>query len=296
MAEHGFDNFEHDFAEKLKKLDENIIVPEIPDAQNIFDRAESETKVFSFKKYKRIAGVAAAVVLICVSFPVLGGTIGKEFDIGTAAETAEAPRASYDALEDCVEEEAILEAAEEPAEAYDSMNSSVEIFAPTEGEKSMASVTEAKNIKKALEAFFEENEVELNPQIGSLEKFRSYSLAEEINKKRSMDISVEEDSVSVMLFDNSGEEEAICAFWMEGAYRESYLDGENYIVSTYVRFSGDMVKADDYLPMYGDAEKGTAFIDENKIILPEEIEKGAMIVTAKISISTGEYEISAEII
>ena len=40
MAEHDEKLFEHEFAEKFRKFDDDIKIPEIPDAQSIFDRAE----------------------------------------------------------------------------------------------------------------------------------------------------------------------------------------------------------------------------------------------------------------
>ena len=42
MPEGGRTSFEHEIDEKLKKLDTQIKVPEIPDAQAIFERAEKK--------------------------------------------------------------------------------------------------------------------------------------------------------------------------------------------------------------------------------------------------------------
>ena len=79
MAEHDEKLFEHEFAEKLRKFDDNIKILEIPDAQSIFDRAESEkVKVIPFKKYSRYIAAAAAVVLICVSIPILSPALSAE--------------------------------------------------------------------------------------------------------------------------------------------------------------------------------------------------------------------------
>ena len=72
MAEHDEIKFEQELREKFGKLDSEIKIPEIPDIQNIFDKAEEEkTNVIPFKKYSRYVAAAAAVVLICVGIPVV---------------------------------------------------------------------------------------------------------------------------------------------------------------------------------------------------------------------------------
>ena len=81
MAEHDEKLFEHELEEKFRKLDESIKIPEIPDAQSIFEKAENEKKnVVPFKKYSRYIAAAAAVVLVCVSIPI--------FSVGASAEFA----------------------------------------------------------------------------------------------------------------------------------------------------------------------------------------------------------------
>ena len=48
MPEGGRTSYEHEIEEKLKKLDAKINVPEIPDAQAIFERAEKKkNNIFS---------------------------------------------------------------------------------------------------------------------------------------------------------------------------------------------------------------------------------------------------------
>ena len=79
MAEHDKNLFEHELFEKFAELDENIKILEIPDVQNIFDRAEEQTKVIPFKKYSRYIAAAAAVVLICVSIPIFSSAASAEF-------------------------------------------------------------------------------------------------------------------------------------------------------------------------------------------------------------------------
>ena len=70
MAEHEEKLFEHELSEKFAELDKNIKIPEIPDVQNIFDKAEEEkTNVVPFKKYSRLSSeiitfVACSTVLL----------------------------------------------------------------------------------------------------------------------------------------------------------------------------------------------------------------------------------------
>ena len=53
MPEGGRTSFEHEIDEKLRKLDAQIKVPEIPDAQAIFERAEKKkNNVFFLLKKK----------------------------------------------------------------------------------------------------------------------------------------------------------------------------------------------------------------------------------------------------
>ena len=106
MAEHDEKLFEHELEEKFRKLDESIKIPEIPDAQSIFEKAENEKKnVVPFKKYSRYIAAAAAVVLICVSIPLISPALNAE----TAPQEPES--ANYFATDEDVEEncEAVIE-------------------------------------------------------------------------------------------------------------------------------------------------------------------------------------------
>ena len=304
MAEHDKKLFEHELEEKFRKLDESIKIPEIPDAQSIFEKAENEKKnVVPFKKYSRYIAAAAAVVLICVSIPLISPALNAE----TAPQEPES--AKYYATDEAVEEEICEAVVEEPETVYNDVaeaspeltdgkisNSKIDVEDGTDTQKRQNQTISVVNIKKILEAFFDENDVELNPQIGSNDVFRAYTIEETINKKREINFTVEEDYVSVILFDISSGDEVICAFWLEGVYRESFIEEEKYFISTYVKLSGDMVRAGDYLPMFGDSENGSGFINESAIIVPEIVEKGAMIVTAEINIVTGEYQIFANLV
>ena len=117
-----------------------------------------------------------------------------------------------------------------------------------------------------------------------------------INKKRSIEITVETDSVSVRLFDNSAEDEIISAFWVEGIYESSEIDGDYYVVNLFKNVSEEELLEDMYLPMVGDPVNGTYMIPEESIFVPEKITKGIISIAVKIDISTGEYYIYASLV
>ena len=117
-----------------------------------------------------------------------------------------------------------------------------------------------------------------------------------INKKRSIEITVETDSVSVRLFDNSAEDEIISAFWVEGIYESSGADGDYYVINLFKNVSEEELLEDMYLPMAGDPVNGTYMIPEDSIFVPEKITKGIISVSVKIDISTGEYYIYASLV
>ena len=128
MAEHDEINFEQELREKFGKLDSVIKIPEMPDVQNIFDKAEEKTNVIPFKKYSRYIAAAAAVVLICVSIPLLSPALSAEM---APQEPMEAPK-SFNNMADDVSDTVV---AEEPCEAAPEETSYPE-FSITESEVS----------------------------------------------------------------------------------------------------------------------------------------------------------------
>ena len=323
MAEYENHSFEHELEKQFKALDEKIKIPEIPDAQTVFELAEKkETKVFSFAKYKKAAGIAAAVVLICVSVPILSQAVGFKLASADFAaeeavmEPAEAPRMAednqsvafegmFDVYGDAAEPEAengvVTEYPEDGASARteNSTNSKTTeepAAAPEdmpEEQKSAAGAKENSEIKYALNSFFVTNSMTESEPIVSDSVSHIYV---DLNKKRGIDITMEQDSVSVMLLDKSAGEEVISAFWVEGVYQGSGAEGSKYVINTESAVSLDDLENGYYLPMIGDAEKGTYFIEESKIKIPEKIVKGTIALCVEIDIGTGEYQISASIL
>ncbi len=313
MAEHDEKLFEHEFAEKLRRFDDNIKIPEIPDAQSIFEKAENEKKnVIPFKKYSRYIAAAAAVVLICVSIPLFSPALSAET---APQEPMEAPKSIFNYYAaDSVAEESVKEPEVCPEEPCEAEAENISEFHDEEG-----FVTETKTeefrVKNALIDFFappakeelkEQNssaELLTKPTEGSAplgpEKDGSDDLSlieEKLNKKRSIEISVDKESVSIRLFDDSAAGEVISAFWVEGVFESCEFDGENYYINLVKTVSAEDVTEDMYLPMAGDAVNGTYFLPEENVMLPEKIEKGAIALLVEINIATGEYIIHARVV
>lgn len=334
MAEHGEKSFEHDFENRLRAFDENIKIPEIPDVQNIFDKAEEEkTNVVPFKKYSRYIAAAAAVVLICVSVPFISSAASAEF-------APQEPMAMADRF--VTEDNSITEDADTPAEA--------EMFEPESAEEPVTEMPENEEdydgiadeinqsidysyvLTTALEEFFRTNSAidkgELkdqssaassssvnpetggsgtNPELGGVgDSERNLKveyddngeislLSEKINKKRSIEIVVEEESVSVMLFDTSAGDEVISAFWVEGTYESTYPGKEIYTICLSKKITMEDFEEGYYLPMAGDPINGTYFISAEDITVANTVKKGELFIFVEIDLKNGDYKIKANL-
>ncbi|MBR5310976.1 MAG: hypothetical protein IKU42_07620 [Oscillospiraceae bacterium] len=304
MAEHEEKIFEHEIAEQLKKFDSDIKIPEISDAQRIFELAEKETKVVSIKNYRKIIGIAAAVVLVFISVPVLGGILSGNIGMDMAAsEAAEEPSNRW-AYDEPVEEYVMDSASEAYAEESDTVyggDMEPPQEPPQEGEPEV--ITEENSYNDAFEYavfdFLTRSEIKAtsgtdSKNSGSLPAVKD--IEEAINSKRSIDISIESESVSVLLYDTSADNEVISAFWVEGSYQGSGTEDKYYYIELMKVITLEDFENESWLPMVGDAEKGTYFIDKNMISLPDEIEHGIIFMKVLIDISSGEYSITASII
>lgn len=330
MAEHDEKNFEQEIAKMLRELDSKIEIPEIPDAQSIFEKAEKEKQnVIPFKKYSRYIAAAAAVVLICISIPIISGIAAESLPQEAAEEKNEFSFVTKDIAveeaETAVEPETPMEPEAAAPEVYDepledeedgSDNQNIEISDSTN------SAAEYR-VKDALMSFFYDNalpakdplkeqsssasssSMEQKPSVGNeafvpeegeIEAENSDFIREKINKKRAVEISVEKDSVSVRLFDTSAGNEIISAFWVEGTYESSYSDGDYYVINLIRKVDVEDIENDSYLPMAGDAEKGNYVISEESIFVSEKITKGVISLSVEINPGTGEYQIFASLV
>lgn len=288
MAEHDENMFEQNIAKMLREMDSEIEIPEIPDVGSIFEKAEEQKQnVVPFKKYSKYIAAAAAVVLICISFPAFSGTFGRSLP----QEAAESFDQSMEYLSDGICEEAEMpmepEAAAEPE---------------TDEKEYFVTVTEA------LARYFTDNSanIEINfsdskvsSSVAQEEKSQMEDakiLEEDLDKKRSIELTIGKESVSVILKDISEEEKIISEFWIEGKFEGAYPEGEYYIVNLVKTVTLEDYAEGNYLPMMGEGTEEPFTIPEESIYVPGEVTEGVINLVVEINVETGEYKIYASLI
>ena len=282
MPEGGRTSFEHEIDEKLRKLDAQIKVPEIPDAQAIFERAEKKkNNVFSFRLVRYAA--AAAVILICVSIPTVSMLMTKN---GTSTDNAAfmaAPKAQDN------------EEAEKGAPPMFGISSSAVQEGAEESEASDELVQEnGITVGEALENYFSSEKKSENPTTGGGGSERDAgSFTDKLNKKRTVDVEINEDSVSVMLYDVSGQSEILTALWVEGAFESAGMTGDYYVVTVKKAVTREEFESGYYLPMVGSPEGGARYLSEDEVFVSDEITEAVFTISVSINIENGGYEIYA---
>ncbi len=296
MAEHENEIFEHRLKAKLEQLDAQIKIPEIPDAQGIFDRAESEKgRVIPFKKYSRYIAVAAAIALICVSIPVMGIFGGFKLGMSSneaAPEMADVRGSDYFYAEDASSETA-AEAAEEETETPEPKEYLAVSSSMASDELDHVNSGCSLPLDAALRVFFDTN-AEKKHEIGAptVESF-----SDNLNKKRNIEITLDDESISVILTDNSAEGDIIAAFWAEGIYQGSGLDEKtgNYVITLVKPVTQEDFESGNYLPAVGDAQFGSYTVPAEAIEIPGEVTEGVITLYIEIHPGTGEYKITGEL-
>lgn len=282
MPEGGRTSFEHEIDEKLRKLDAQIKVPEIPDAQAIFERAEKKkNNVFSFRSVRYAA--AAAVILICVSIPTVSMLMTKN---GTSTDNAAfmaAPKAQDN------------EETEKGAPPMFGISSSAVQEGAEESEASDELVQEnGITVGEALENYFSSEKKSENPTTGGGGSERDAgSFTDKLNKKRTADVEINEDSVSVMLYDVSGQSEILTALWVEGAFESAGMTGDYYVVTVKKAVTREEFESGYYLPMVGSPEGGARYLSEDEVFVSDEITEAVFTISVSINIENGGYEIYA---
>lgn len=282
MPEGGRTSFEHEIDEKLRKLDAQIKVPEIPDAQAIFERAEKKkNNVFSFRSVRYAA--AAAVILICVSIPTVSMLMTKN-GVGTDnAAFMVAPKAQDN------------EEAEKGAPPMFGISSSAVQEGAEESEASDELVPEnGITVGGALENYFSSEKKSENSTTGGGGSERDAgSFTDKLNKKRTVDVEINEDSVSVMLYDVSGQSEILTALWVEGAFESAGMTGDYYVVTVKKAVTREEFESGYYLPMVGSPEGGARYLSEDEVFVSDEITEAVFTISVSINIENGGYEIYA---
>lgn len=282
MPEGGRTSFEHEIDEKLRKLDAQIKVPEIPDAQAIFERAEKKkNNVFSFRLVRYAA--AAAVILICVSIPTVSMLMTKNGASTDNAAFMAAPKAQDS------------EDAEKSAPPMFGISSSAVQEGAEESEASDELVQEnGITVGEALENYFSSEKKSENSTTGGGGSERDAgSFTDKLNKKRTVDVEINEDSVSVMLYDVSGQSEILTALWVEGAFESAGMTGDYYVVTVKKAVTREEFESGYYLPMVGSPEGGARYLSEDEVFVSDEITEAVFTISVSINIENGGYEIYA---
>ena len=288
MPEGGRTSYEHEIEEKLKKLDAKINVPEIPDAQAIFERAEKKkNNIFSIRTVRYAA--AAAVILICVSIPVATTFMAKN---------NAAPDAS-DALMYAAYGNGTVESSEEKSTEsepyFGDVSSSAEESGPQEEgtEDSFGSANRTVTAEEALAEYFSDA-AKKNPSTGGSEaENASKSFTDKLNKKRLADVEINDDSVSVMLYDISGQSEILTALWVEGAFESAGVSDDYYVITVSKAVTREEFESGYYMPMIGSPEGGTSYLSEDEVLVSDTVEKAVFTISISINIENGGYEIYA---
>lgn len=284
MPEGGRTSYEHEIEEKLKKLDAKINVPEIPDAQAIFERAEKKkNNIFSIRTVRYAA--AAAVILICVSIPTVSMLMTKN-GVGTDnAAFMAAPKAQDS------------EDAEKSAPPMFGISSSAVQEGAEESEASDELVQEnGITVGGALENYFSSEKKSGNPTTGgggSGSERGADSFTDTLNKKRTVDVEINEDSVSVMLYDVSGQSEILTALWVEGAFESAGVSDDYYVITVSKAVTREEFESGYYMPMIGSPEGGTSYLSEDEVLVSDTVEKAVFTISISINIENGGYEIYA---
>ena len=289
MPEGGRTSYEHEIEEKLKKLDAKINVPEIPDAQAIFERAEKKkNNIFSIRTVRYAA--AAAVILICVSIPVATTFMAKN---------NAAPDAS-DALMYAAYGNGTVESSEEKSTEsepyFGDVSSSAEESEPQEEgtEDGFGSANRTVTAEEALAEYFSDA-AKKNPSTGggSEAENASKSFTDKLNKKRLADVEINDDSVSVMLYDVSGQSEILTALWVEGAFESAGVSDDYYVITVSKAVTREEFESGYYMPMIGSPEGGTSYLSEDEVLVSDTVEKAVFTISISINIENGGYEIYA---
>ena len=288
MAEHDENMFEQNIAKMLREMDSEIEIPEIPDVGSIFEKAEEQKQnVVPFKKYSKYIAAAAAVVLICISFPAFSGTFGRSLP----QEAAESFDQSMEYLSD-----GICEEAEMPMEP--------EAAAEPEADEKEYFVT----VTEALARYFTDNSANMEINFSDSKVSSSVAqeeksemkdakiLEEDLDKKRSIELTIGKESVSVIFKDISEEEKIISEFWIEGKFEGAYPEGEYYIVNLVKTVTLEDYAEGNYLPMMGEGTEEPFTIPEESIYVPGEVTEGIINLVVEINVETGEYKIYASLI
>ena len=232
---------------------------------------------------------AAAVILICVSIPMATTFMAKN---------NAAPDAS-DALMYAAYGNGTVESSEEKSTEsepyFGDVSSSAEESEPQEEgtEDSFGSANRTVTAEEALAEYFSDA-AKKNPSTGGSEaENASKSFTDKLNKKRLADVEINDDSVSVMLYDVSGQSEILTALWVEGAFESAGVSDDYYVITVSKAVTREEFESGYYMPMIGSPEGGTSYLSEDEVLVSDTVEKAVFTISISINIENGGYEIYA---
>ena len=295
-------NEEKEFERTLKNafqvLDAQIKIPDVPDAQTIFEHGEEKGKVFSFRTVRIAAAATIVVAIVGISAFAIGGRLP------VMGMKSKAPEMQSTDL--AIPEEPMEAPPPESIEIFDNKETEEETSVKTENNTmvpnpdpaarqentdfySADSVYGSEKLAGALNNFFanrqETKEAYVSPSVAS------FSVV--LSKKRTISVEVGGESVSVTLYDTSGEPEVLTAFWVEGLFQSSGEKEGSYILRLLYAISKEEFESGYYLPMYGDMENGNRILSEDCVEVSEPVTSGVLDLVVSVDIESGSYEISA---
>lgn len=295
-------NEEKEFEKSLKNafqvLDAQIKIPDVPDAQKIFEHEERKEKVLPFRTVRIAAAAAIVVAIVGISAFAMGGRLpimgmkskAPEMQIADLA----APEEPMEAPPENVEIFGNEEAAEEETTAEAENNMMIPAPEPSRKQEDTDSystnyVCGSGKLAEALDDFF----ADYQETKGAATSPCVDSFSVVLSKKRTISVEVGGESVSVTLYDTSGEPEVLTAFWVEGLFISSGEKEGTYILRLLYAISEEEFESGYYLPMYGDMENGNRILSEDCVEVSEPVTSGVLDLVVSVNIESGSYEISA---
>ena len=295
--------FEIFLKRSFEELDSQLKIPDIPDAQTIFEAnaQKEEKKVYSFRTVRIVAAAAITLVVGLTAF-AMGGELGisREKGISQTADIVEPESepnmAFFGGFWESEEEiPYALESAEgEPTEESSLPEASAEPCDPeinaSNGFTDEWKVANGSSLDRSLEDFFA---LESKAYVTGKSYSSVTDFTDVISNKRSVSVDVNTDSVSVTLYDTSGEEEILSAFWVEGMFLSSKQREKDYLIVIEKKITQEEYESGNYLPLIGDAQKGTEELSENCISVGETVTEGIIQMTISLNVEKGSYIIKA---
>ncbi len=307
MAEKEEEMLTEALKQRLFNLDQSIPVPPMPDTGLLFEKlTEPGEKKNNVRLFQMLKTAAVACICLAVLIPMLRNGLRAGSAAPEAAEENDmlamgSPNMYDDSTEGGYAEDAAPEeespeveaeaaaGTEESTEKYGGGGTRYAVSATCGANSGEEENETASSLQQTLADYYAAGgqEAAVLPQ----EEEQVYDTG-----KRRVEISPAGDSVSVLVYDISGQEELLSGFWMEGGYVSSDLAGDAQTCTVVVAkgISAEEVKNGDIMPQVGDLSGYTEEVAEESVTIPGVIVP-RITMTASINLSSGDYKILAEL-